>query len=136
MNKVKTFYRLLFLSFLLLSSCVENKYGMDQSAISRGYHNTTSRYNGYYYAHMKMQGDFEKMQKNEKDDYTNLLPLYLENQDNSSVSSDMDSVIKKASLVVQLHTDNKSGKAKSQWIPDCYLLLGRRIILKKITTGL
>jgi tetratricopeptide (TPR) repeat protein len=132
LNKVKTFYRLLIVCALLLSGCVENKYGMDQSGMSRGYHNTTSRYNGYFYAHQKMQTDMALMQKTTKDDYTKLLPLYIEpGENNTSMNADMDSVIKKASLVVQLHTDRKSGKAKSQWIPDCYLLLGQAHYYKK-----
>jgi len=105
---------------------------MEQSGISRGYHNTTSRYNGYYYAHMKLQADMASMQKNNKDDYTKILPLYIEpGENNINMNADMDSVIKKASLVVQLHTDDKSGKAKSQWIPDCYLMIGQARYFKK-----
>ena len=92
--------------------------------IPRMYHNTTARYNGYYYAKLKLHNLTADLETSAKIDYNKLLPLSLkEPADGSSVSADLDSAITKLALVLNLHP-------KSKWADDCYYLMGKAYYFK------
>jgi tetratricopeptide (TPR) repeat protein len=95
-------------------------------SLSRLYHDITCHYNYWYNANMKMDLAIDRLVEGNTDDYTHILPLY--NYDTEaggvSVSGDMDEVIKKTSVGIQLHE-------KSVWVPDCYYLLGQAYYFKK-----
>ncbi|MGB3074372.1 MAG: hypothetical protein WBB36_03575, partial [Chitinophagales bacterium] len=109
---------------LILSSCSSGKKG-GQSYFGRVYHNTSAHYNGYYYAKLKMTETEQQMRSGKKDDYTKLLPIYdIGNADDAAAGSEMDSVIKRLTVVVKLHP-------KSKWADDCYFNIGKAYYYKK-----
>ena len=60
-----------------------------------------------------------------KEDYDNVLPIYLTGNPTDAFSnSDMDSIIKRLTVVVKLHP-------KSKWSDDCYYNIGKSYFYKK-----
>src|SRR5436309_1277453 len=113
------------LAFLLMGASSFAQKSGHQSWIGRVYHNTTSHYNGYYYAKLKMTDAENAVLASRKDDYEKLLPIYLTgNPEDNVSSSDMDSVIKRLTIVVKLHP-------KSKWADDCYFNIGKAYYYKK-----
>lgn len=112
------------LTVIILSSCSSGKKG-GQSYFGKVYHNTSAHYNGYYYANLKMTETEQQMRLGKKDDYTKLLPIYdIGNTDDPAAGSEMDSVIKRLTIVVKLHP-------KSKWADDCYFNIGKAYFYKK-----
>lgn len=108
------------LSLFCLSACASSKKSAKDNWLSRSYHNITARDNGYFNAKLLMQQN-EKMQwTNQKDNYTALLPVfkYGDQQTVQTMAPSYDEIIKKSSIAIQLHP-------KSQWVDDCYLLIGK-----------
>ncbi len=123
--KPSTLVLLLFIFFSLFTSnaaiCQNNKkYGF----VGRVYHNTTARYNGYYFSNNKIKQGMKGMASNLQDDYTQLLPVDKNELATGSSIPDLDSIIIKLSVVNKLH-------AKSKWADDCYLLIGESYYMKK-----
>lgn len=83
--------------------------------------NTTTRFNYYFNANQKMDEAIENMQRFRKENYESLIPLYPFNpdRDSSVLAPDMDSIIHKASLGIQIHDP------RTKWGDDLYLLLGQ-----------
>lgn len=86
----------------------------------RGFQNTYTHYNYYFNANRKMNEAIVNMLK-KKDNFDTLLPLYPfnPNKDSTSMSADMDSVISKASLGIQIHDP------RTKWGDNLYLLYGQ-----------
>ncbi|MFB6257206.1 MAG: tetratricopeptide repeat protein [Flavobacteriales bacterium] len=129
--KLKPSYRAFFLAFffVVLAGCSTNK----DTFIHRGYHNTTARYNGYYYAELSIDKGLKKIRKDYQEDYTNIIPVF-DDGDESSASvayPEMDRAIKKLSKVIDRHSMEINGKQKCKWIDDSYLLLGRSYYYKR-----
>ena len=82
----------------------------------RGWHNMTSRFNGYYYSNENVKETVKKIEKANKDDFSKILPLFIYTNNTSSKNyfSDCDKTIKKSSVVIQRHaiTEKKSKKEK------------------------
>ncbi len=95
-------------------------------SLSRFYHDVTCHYNYWYNANMKMDLAVDRLKEANADDYTKILPLYAYDTEggSGSVGPDMDEVIKKTSVGIQLHE-------KSVWVPDCYYLMARAYYFKK-----
>ena len=86
----------------------------------RLFQNLVTRYNYYYNASNKLQKALEKVQRAYLEDYSTLLPLYPYRMYNMlMVKSDLDSVIHRASIGVEIHD------MRGKWIPDLYLLIGK-----------
>lgn len=119
--------RILFLLFL--ASCSTEK----DTFVHRFYHNTTARYNGYYYADLSVTKGMEKVRKEYKEDYSKILPVFNDgDKESASVAyPEMDRSIKKLSKVVERHSMEIYGKEKCKWIDDSYLLLGRSYYYKR-----
>ena len=116
-------------ALMLISACSHSHHS--QSWISRTWHNTTTRYNGYFYADLKMNGYEKSLLATSEDDYTKLLPVFPGVIKTGAKSNpDMDSIIKKCTVDITLHSDKKTSKAKSKWIDDCYLLIGKSYFYK------
>jgi tetratricopeptide (TPR) repeat protein len=66
------------------------------------------------------------MQRVRKEDYDSMIPLFLfnPNRDSSVLAPDMDSIIQKASLGIQIHDP------RTKWADDLYLLLGQAYYYK------
>lgn len=114
------------LLLLVLASCTVHKDKDDQSFLSKVYHNTTARYNGYFNADLLMQESMAALNQEYVEDYDTLIPVYpymanpnVENQFNT-----LDKVIEKVTTVSSLHR-------QSHWLDDNYLMLGKAQFLKK-----
>ncbi len=101
--------------------------------VHRAYHNTTARYNGYYYARLSLNEGLETIRDEYEEDYTQVIPVF-ENGDEGSAKSgysNMDRTIKKSSKVIQLHSMDIRGEQKCKWIDDNYFLLGKAHFYKR-----
>lgn len=88
--------------------------------------NSFSRYNYYFNADRKMDEALDNMQRMKKDNYDSLLALFPFNPDRDStvLAADMDSIIQKTSLGIQIHDP------RTKWGDDLYLLLGQAYYYK------
>ncbi len=117
---------LIILALGFLSGCVTSKSRTEQSKIGQYYHNLTSRFNGWFNANELVEESIAILEEQYQDNYNEILPIYeyaaVENAD--AVKADLDEAIKKVSVVVTLHE-------YSDWVDDCYLLIGKSLYLKK-----
>ncbi len=83
--------------------------------------NTFTRYNYYYNANRKMDEALANMQRIRRDNYDSLIDLYPfdPNRDSTILSSDMDSILHKVSVGIQIHDP------RVKWDDDLYLLMGQ-----------
>ncbi len=108
-------------------SCTTKK----NTRVTRGYHNMTSRYNGYFYARESMKDARDKIDKAYVDDYSELLPLFrLPNTPETKGSfTDYEKAIKKSTTVIERHAiTKKNGEEIAgavKWIDDSYLIIGQ-----------
>jgi hypothetical protein len=88
--------------------------------------NSFTRYNYYFNSERKMDEALDNMQRVRKDNYDSLLALFPfdPDRDSSVLSADMDSIIQKASLGIQIHDP------RTKWGDDLYLLLGQAYYYK------
>lgn len=88
--------------------------------------NTFTRYNYYFNADEKMDEALGNMLRFKQEDYDSLLALYPFDPDVDSavLAPDMDSIIQKASLGIQIHDP------RTKWGDDLYLLLGQAYYYK------
>ncbi|HVA98872.1 MAG TPA: hypothetical protein VNG53_08255, partial [Bacteroidia bacterium] len=111
---------------LLLTACSTKK----NTIVTRTFHNITSRFNGYYYSKLNLNDGIEKIGENHKDDYNNLLPVfvYADSKSAQSTFENFDKSIEKSSVVVERHTiTTKKGieiPDAVKWIKYNYLLIG------------
>lgn len=124
---MKSACNFLILSALLLwlTGCGSTRNTENPSFLGKIYRNTTLRYNGYYYGKMKFKRIEKSLTTAHTDFYDTLLALDpLEYADGSTSGKDLDSIVKKMSLVTQIHK-------KSKWTPNCYFLMGKAYYYKK-----
>lgn len=82
--------------------------------------NLVTRYNYYYNAKTRLQAILKTAAEQSNDNYSYLLPFYPYNPQNMGLGkNDLDSVVYKSSVAVQIHDP------RGRWIDDCYLLMGR-----------
>jgi len=88
--------------------------------LRQGIQNTFTRYNYFYNADKKMDEALLNMQRARRENYDTLIGLYSfdPNRDSTLLSADMDSIIRKASVGIQIHDP------RTKWGDDLYLLLG------------
>lgn len=110
---------LTILTIFSLSSCSTSKKS-EGNFISRGYQNIVARDNGYFNARESMKTNEETLHSQWVDDYDTLLPVFIYGgpEQSQSMQPAMDEIIKKASIVIELH-------GKSKWVDDCYFLIGK-----------
>ncbi|WPP52840.1 type IX secretion system periplasmic lipoprotein PorW/SprE [Catalinimonas niigatensis] len=118
--KVKVFskYYILYYTLLLwcFSACAPERNGMVASV----YHNTTARYNAYFYAQMRMDEIQAAIQESQENNFNDILRIYPE-VDTSLINTMKDKVedcMKKASIAIERHP-------KSRWADDSYILIGQ-----------
>lgn len=90
------------------------------------FQNTITRYNYYYNSNKKMEEALANMQRGRKDNFDSLIGIYPfdPNRDSSLLSADMDSIIHKISVGIQVHDP------RTKWADDLYLLLGEAYYYK------
>lgn len=88
--------------------------------------NTFTRYNYYFNSQRKMEEAIANMHRLREDEYEGLLPLYPfdPDRDSSAIASDMDSIIQKASIGIQIHDP------RTKWGDDLYFLMGQAYYYK------
>lgn len=88
--------------------------------------NTFTRYNYYFNADKRMDEALENMLRMSKEGYDSLIALYPfdPDRDSATLAPDMDSIIQKASLGVQIHDP------RTKWADDLYMLLGQAYYYK------
>ena len=100
-----------------MSACASSK---KESFISRAYHDITARDNGYFNAKLLLAQSAENLWNSQEEDYSKTLPVFKFGSKDAAQAeqNSLDEVIKKSSIVIQLHK-------KSKWVDDCYLLIGK-----------
>lgn len=91
------------------------------SPVRRAMQNSFTHYNYYYNANKKMEEALANMQRSRKENYDSLIGLYPfdPNKDSTLMSSDMDTIVRKISVGIQIHDP------RVKWSNDLYLLLGQ-----------
>lgn len=97
-----------------------------QNIIKRAYSDIATRNNYYFNANLIYKEMLLNAKENEQIDYKNLYPIFFHDAgyDFSSSTSDLDEIIKKTGIVLQLHENGR-------WKDNTYLLLGIATYLKK-----
>ena len=86
----------------------------------RFFQNMATRFNYYYHAKVKLETVVKTANRDGQDNYNILLPFYpFSLQSQGFSKGELDSVIDKTSMAVQLHDP------RGKWIDDCFLLMGR-----------
>lgn len=131
---------------LVLNACSVKR----NNFFSRNYHQLTTRYNVYFNGHQALKAGLKNMENRHKEDYTNLLPVFVSDNDQTRAigSSDMDYAAEKAVKAIDKHSitakprrrKNKDSKnyqtfrKKKEYnnqLDKCYLLLGKSYFYKK-----
>lgn len=101
---------------------LKKRWGFPRSVIQ----NTFTRFNYYFNADQKMDEALDNMQRFRRENYDSLLALFPFDPDRDStvLAPDMDSIIQKASLGIQIHDP------RTKWGDDLYLLLGQAYYYK------
>lgn len=109
-------------------SCSTKKTGWAH----RTYHNTTSRYNGYFNAKEKFKEAVDGYEASFEDDYLKLLPVFkfgnLEAR--QSLTTSMDVVVEKATKTIKRHSIEVKNKQHVRWIDNCYYVMGKAYFYK------
>jgi len=136
LNKKYQIIRLLAL-ILIWTGCTNKKDGFSY----RVFHNTTAKYNGYFYAQESMKEARKILDKEYKEDYDKILPVFVYGDEKTaqSIYPQMERVIDKTQLVIKRHNMEVKGRAKkkskrpelNKWIDNNYLLLGQGYFYKK-----
>lgn len=88
--------------------------------------NTYTRYNYYFNANKKMEEAVANMIRSNTDNYDSLIALFPfdPDRDSTKLLSDMDTIIRKASVGIQIHDP------RAKWQDDLYLLVGQAYYYK------
>jgi len=139
---IKTIKKVI-LSLLLLTivSCSTHK----NTALTRGYHNLTAKYNVLFNGKESYYKGLRNMEENFRDNYAEILPVfqYGDPAVAKSISGDMDRTVKKCSKLISLHSITVKPKVKdtktisdrkreyfnkkeyNRYVDDAYLLMGK-----------
>lgn len=110
------FFYFLAITSIFLASCSAER----NNIISKTYHNTTARYNAYFYAKENIRQIKNIVEESYDNDYNKILNIYPEIDSTlaNSYQDQVDECIKKASIAIQMHKNSK-------WVDDSYILIGR-----------
>lgn len=82
--------------------------------------NTTTHYNYYYNANVKLEEAIARVKAAHKDDYTQLLPFYNYTLEKTAgEKQELDSVIYKSTIAILIHD------LRSNWVDNMYILMGK-----------
>jgi hypothetical protein len=96
------------------------------SFLRKVYHNTTTRYNYYFNANERLKVIEKNMLKTSVNNYDTVLTLlpFDPDKDSAKYAKDLDSLIHKASIGIQIHDP------RGQWQDDLYLTIGKAFYYK------
>ena len=116
--KAKNIYTLLVIvaNILLFTQCSTKK----NNAATRSYHYVTARYNVYFNANQAFLKVDEEVQKTNKDNYSDILPVFpLSNPETAaSAKGKMDYVLEKCQKTIKLHSIVKKPKKNPKKMKD------------------
>ena len=119
-------FTLIMAAIFLATGCVtEKKKGAPVGGFERGYHNLTSRYNYWFNADELFRLTQQGLEDQHQDNYTQILEVYpYAAVDPQSARGDLDNVVSKSAKGIALHRP-------SNWVDDCYTLIGQAQYLKR-----
>ena len=110
---------------LIISSCATKKRKGEVGGFKKFYHNVTAKYNGLFNANEIMEETMDGIEDNHQDNFSEILPVYTYvDVDPNGIKDDMDKVIEKVTTVATIHD-------VSNYVDDCYVMLGRAQFLKQ-----
>lgn len=107
------------------------------TVVSRGYHNLTARYNGYYYSGLNIEEGEYKIDKSNKDNFDKILPVYIypTGEKAKATFPEFDKAIKKSSTCIQRHAikDKKGNEipTSGKWIDNNWINIGISHLYKR-----
>ncbi len=112
---------LVVIGFSAITACSQYNQGL----VSTSYHDLNSHYNAYFLANERLNEAEKILFAGRKDDYNELLSVLLPHDTlrGSTVKSQTDYAIEKASLPIQYHKN-------SHWLDDCYLMIAHARFLQ------
>jgi hypothetical protein len=130
----KVFFVLIQVGLLLILNSCSTKHN---TWITRSFHNTTSRFNGYFYANESVKDGLIKLETTRKEDYSKILPVFIypTPDQTKALYPEMDKAVKKLSIVIWHHTITTKAKKEipgaCRWIAPSYILMGRAHFYKR-----
>lgn len=128
------------LAIIALAGCSTKK----NTALTRSYHNLTSRYNVFFNGNESLKKGVKKLETSHRDDYTQLLPVfpYGVESEAQTIAGDMDRTLKKGSKLITFHSikvkpEKKKGmsnqtekdfynkKEYNNWVDNAYMMIGK-----------
>lgn len=96
------------------------------SFLRRAWHNTTTKYNYHFNAEERLRKVEENMLRNSITQYDSILPLFPfdPDVDSAKYAVDLDSLIRKAGVGIQIHDP------RSRWQDNMYLIVGKAYYYK------
>lgn len=111
---------------MILASCSTKK----NTVVSRGYHNLTARFNGYYYSTESIKDGVFKIENNNRENYDKTLPVYVYPTPEKAKTTfpEFDKAIKKSTTCIQRHAikDSKDNTipTSGKWIDNNWINIG------------
>jgi tetratricopeptide (TPR) repeat protein len=100
------------------------------TTVSRGYHNITAKFNGYYYSTVNINDGIYKIEQGNKENYDKTLPVYIYPTPEKAKTTfpEFDKAIKKSTNCIQHHAI-KDGKgnvipSSGKWIDNNWINIG------------
>lgn len=127
-----SFSACILILLMLWNGCTTQK----NTWLTRKFHTTCAHYNGWFWGNLSYEEGLKKLISNHKDDYTDILPVYVyaESAEAQSIFTEMDRAIKKASTMIENHTITDKGKHEVpdavKWIKYCYMLMAKAKLYK------
>ena len=119
-----------FILVILISySCSRSK----DSFTSRLYHQTTSKFNGFFYAQESLKEGVLTLESRYIENWKEILPVFIygDEQEAKNVYPQMDRAIFKTSTVIDRHSMTIKKKEENKWIKYNYLVMGEAYFYKK-----
>ena len=127
-------YLLLCFTALFAVSCSQTK----NTVMLRGWHNMNARFNGTFNSNENQKEAIKKVERANKNNFTNLLPIFIYPTDETAKNffNDFDNTIKKSSVVISRHVImNPKTKLEipnaCKWIDENYMLIGKSHLYKR-----
>ncbi len=113
----------------IINSCSRTK----DSFSSRLYHQTTTKFNGYFYAKESIDEGVSTLKTRHIENWKEILPVFVygDEQEAKSVYPQMDRAILKTSTVIDRHSMTIKKKEENKWIKYNYLTMGEAYFYKK-----
>ena len=129
---MKRFISIIFIAVVgvFVSGCSTTKSKDEVKGFKKFYHNTTSKFNGFFNAEEIMRETMLELQAMHLDNYNDLLNVYdyVDIDNPQSVAGELDRAIEKVSTVAAIHDIGN-------YVDDCYVLIGKAQFLKQDFVG-